>query len=158
VVSPSQSTSGVIIGLPYGLHIRRTGHAPLRGPSAGRWVLTTSNAAGTNGLTCLPKHGGARDNKFMVIHPMTNQRCLTSAIVRWSAPTAWPSSSSGLSAVNPLVVFYDTSISEMSLQPLGGYSVSGMYVCTVKSTSDYTLRTLYRSYRRISSNYELQVI
>jgi hypothetical protein len=30
---------------------------------------------GTNGLTCLPKHGGARDNKFFVTHPMTDQRC-----------------------------------------------------------------------------------
>jgi hypothetical protein len=29
-----------------------------------RWVLTIANATGTNGLTCLPKHGGARDNKF----------------------------------------------------------------------------------------------
>jgi hypothetical protein len=37
---------------------------PPRGPSAGWWVLTTANAAGTNGLTCLPKHGGSRDNKF----------------------------------------------------------------------------------------------
>jgi hypothetical protein len=25
--------------------------------------LTTENATGTNGLTCLSKHGGARDNK-----------------------------------------------------------------------------------------------
>jgi hypothetical protein len=25
---------------------------------------TTANATGTNGLTCLPKHVGARDNKF----------------------------------------------------------------------------------------------
>jgi hypothetical protein len=41
------------------------------GPSADWWVLTTANAAGTNGLTCLPKHGGARDNKFLVIHPKT---------------------------------------------------------------------------------------
>jgi hypothetical protein len=40
-------------------------------------VLTTANAAGTNGLTCLPKHGGAQDNKFLVTHPMTDQRCLT---------------------------------------------------------------------------------
>jgi hypothetical protein len=29
-----------------------------RGPSAIRWVLTTANAAGINGLTCLPKHEG----------------------------------------------------------------------------------------------------
>jgi hypothetical protein len=29
-----------------------------------KWVLTTANAAGTNSLKCLPKHGGARDNKF----------------------------------------------------------------------------------------------
>jgi hypothetical protein len=28
-------------------------------------MLTTANAAGTNGLTCLPKHGIARDNKFL---------------------------------------------------------------------------------------------
>jgi hypothetical protein len=52
-------------GVPHGLHIRRTGHNPPRGPSVGWWVLTTANAAGTNGLTCLPKHGGARDNKFL---------------------------------------------------------------------------------------------
>jgi hypothetical protein len=74
-------------GLPYGLHIRRTGHNPPRGPSTGWWVLTTANAAGTNGFTCLPKHGGARDNTFLVTHPMTGQRCLTSAIDR----AHWPS-------------------------------------------------------------------
>jgi hypothetical protein len=43
-----------------------------RGPSAGWWMLTTANAAETNDLTCLPKHGGARDNKFLVTHPMTD--------------------------------------------------------------------------------------
>jgi hypothetical protein len=32
----------------YGLHIRRMGHNPPHGPSAGWWVLTTVNAAGTN--------------------------------------------------------------------------------------------------------------
>ncbi|RVE53957.1 hypothetical protein evm_001360 [Chilo suppressalis] len=37
------------------------GHNPPRGPSADWWVLTTADAAETNGLTCLPKHGGARD-------------------------------------------------------------------------------------------------
>jgi hypothetical protein len=46
-------------GLPYGLPTRRTGHNPPRGTSG---VLTTANATGTNGLTCLPKHGGARDD------------------------------------------------------------------------------------------------
>jgi hypothetical protein len=35
-------------------------------------VLTTANAAGTNGLTCLPKHGGARDDKVLVTYPMTD--------------------------------------------------------------------------------------
>jgi hypothetical protein len=34
--------------------------------------LTTANATGTNGLTCLPKHEGVRDNKFLVTHLMTN--------------------------------------------------------------------------------------
>ncbi|RVE53003.1 hypothetical protein evm_002301 [Chilo suppressalis] len=58
----------------------RLGHNPPRGPSAGWWVLTTANAAGTNGLTCLPKHGGARDSKFLVAHPMTDhcESCSTS--------------------------------------------------------------------------------
>jgi hypothetical protein len=28
------------------------------------WVLTIANATGTNGLTCLPKQRGARDNKL----------------------------------------------------------------------------------------------
>jgi hypothetical protein len=59
-------------GLPYGLNIRRTGQNPPRGPSAGWWVLTTANAAGVNRLTCLPKHGGAQDNKFLVTHPMND--------------------------------------------------------------------------------------
>jgi hypothetical protein len=45
-------------------------------------VLTIANAAGTNGLTWLPKHGGAQDIAFLVTHLMTDQRCLTSAIAR----------------------------------------------------------------------------
>ncbi|RVE45050.1 hypothetical protein evm_010307 [Chilo suppressalis] len=43
--------------------IGRLGHDPPRGPSADWWVLTTADAAGTNGLMCLPKHGGARDRE-----------------------------------------------------------------------------------------------
>jgi hypothetical protein len=65
-------------GLPYGLLTRRTGH---NSPSADWWVLTTANATGTNSLTFLPKHG-ARDNKFLVTHPMTDQRCLASTTTR----------------------------------------------------------------------------
>jgi hypothetical protein len=79
-------------GLPYGLHIRKRGRTP-RGPSADWWVLTTANAAGTNGLTCLLKHEGARDNKYLVTHPMTDQFCLTSVVARRSALTAEPLSS-----------------------------------------------------------------
>jgi hypothetical protein len=52
--------------LPNDSTARRTAHNPPRGPSADWWVLTTANTAGTNGLTCLPKHGGARDIKFLV--------------------------------------------------------------------------------------------
>ncbi|RVE50541.1 hypothetical protein evm_004768 [Chilo suppressalis] len=63
--------------------IGRLGHDPPRRPSADWWVLTTADAAGTNGLTCLPKHRVARDTKFLVSHPMTNhyESCLTSTIV-----------------------------------------------------------------------------
>jgi hypothetical protein len=67
--------------------MRRTGHNPPSGPSADWWVLTTANTAGTDGLTCLPKHGRTLDNKFLVTHAMTDQRCLTSAIARRSALT-----------------------------------------------------------------------
>jgi hypothetical protein len=52
-------------------------------------LLTTAHAAGTYGLTCLPKHRGTRDNKFLVTHPMTDQRCLTSANARRNALTDW---------------------------------------------------------------------
>jgi hypothetical protein len=38
------------------------------------WVLTAANAAGIDGLTGRLKHGGARDNTFLVTHPMTDQR------------------------------------------------------------------------------------
>jgi hypothetical protein len=55
-------------------------HSPPRERSADWWVLMTANAAGNNGLTCFPKHGGARDNKFLVTHPMTDQHCLISVI------------------------------------------------------------------------------
>jgi hypothetical protein len=48
---------------------------PPREHSADWWVPTSANAAGTNSLTCIPKHGGARDSKFLVTHPMTDQRC-----------------------------------------------------------------------------------
>jgi hypothetical protein len=78
---------------------KENGSKPSLRPSAGWWVLTTANPAGSNGLTCLPKHGGARDNIFLVTHPMTDQHCLTSAIARRSAVTAVPSSSSSKLAI-----------------------------------------------------------
>ncbi|RVE50761.1 hypothetical protein evm_004510 [Chilo suppressalis] len=52
--------------------IGRLGHDPSRGPSADWRVLTTADAAGTNGLTCLLKQGGTRDRRFLVTHPMTD--------------------------------------------------------------------------------------
>jgi hypothetical protein len=68
--------------IPYGLPTRKMGHNPPRGPSTDWSVLTTANTAEINGLRCLRKHRGAQDNKFLVTHPMTNQCCLASAIVR----------------------------------------------------------------------------
>jgi hypothetical protein len=71
--------------LPYELHIMRTGHYPPHEPSGARggrnwWVLTTTNSARTNGSTFLAKHVG--DNKFLVTHPITDQRGLGPAITR----------------------------------------------------------------------------
>jgi hypothetical protein len=79
-------------GLPYYIHIRRTGHKSLHVPSADWWVLKTANTAGSNGLICLPKHGGFQDSKFLVTHPLNDQSCLTSTIARRNALTAGPTS------------------------------------------------------------------
>jgi hypothetical protein len=67
---------------------KENGNNPPRRPSADWWELTTAKTADTNGLTCLPKHGEARDINFLVTHPKTNKCCLASVIV-----TAGPSSS-----------------------------------------------------------------
>jgi hypothetical protein len=48
-------------GLPYELHIRSITHYA---PSVDWWVLTNANAAGTNGLACLPKHEEAQNPAF----------------------------------------------------------------------------------------------
>jgi hypothetical protein len=53
----------------YGLHTRRTGQKPPRRPSSD-WVLTTANAAGTNGFTRLPQHEGA--NLLLLIFSVTS--------------------------------------------------------------------------------------
>jgi hypothetical protein len=54
------------------------------GNGVGANMVTTANAAGTNGIMSLLKHGGARDNILLVTHPMTDlfERCLTFAIAR----------------------------------------------------------------------------
>jgi hypothetical protein len=38
----------------------------------GRNPSRAANAAETNGLTCRSKHGGDRDNKLLVFHPMAD--------------------------------------------------------------------------------------
>jgi hypothetical protein len=81
-------------GLPYGLLTRRRGHNLPRRLSEALWVLTTANTAGANGLTCLPKHGGARDITFFG-HPSDDRPILLSFHNPTpSALTAEPSSSS----------------------------------------------------------------
>jgi hypothetical protein len=68
--------------------------------SGDTWIILTycriiiQLTSRTNGLTVPSKHRGARDNKFFVTHPMTDQRCLTSAITRRSTLTTRLSSSS----------------------------------------------------------------
>ncbi|RVE40569.1 hypothetical protein evm_014780, partial [Chilo suppressalis] len=62
--------------------IGRLDHAPPRGPSADWRVLTTADAAGTNGLTCLPKHGGTRDRRFLDLSQLVMERtCVMSSIL-----------------------------------------------------------------------------
>ncbi|CAG9794896.1 unnamed protein product [Diatraea saccharalis] len=85
----SSSSSSVLLcphcrgsGLPYGW-LRRMSHDPPRWPNVDWRVYTTVNAAEANGLTCLPKHGVARDNIFFVTHPVADpcESCLRTTIV-----------------------------------------------------------------------------
>jgi hypothetical protein len=55
-------------------------------PSADWWMLTTANAAGTNGLTCFPKHG-CQDNKFLVTHAAIERR--SAVIAGLSSSLTW---------------------------------------------------------------------
>jgi hypothetical protein len=71
---------------------KKNGLYPPQEPSAHWLVLTTANATGTNGLACVPKYGGTRDNKFLV--ELTDQCCLISENTRRSVLTVGPSSSS----------------------------------------------------------------
>jgi hypothetical protein len=69
-------------------HVTDMGYNSPRGPSAYYWVLATTNAAGTNGLTCLPKY-----DRFTLLN------------FRDRAPstlTVGPSSSSSVNAINPI--------------------------------------------------------
>jgi hypothetical protein len=65
-------------------------HQPINVPTAGAQAIfmdysqgvqaiTTRTHSGLD-LTRLPKHREAQDNKFLLTHPMTDQRCLASAI------------------------------------------------------------------------------
>jgi hypothetical protein len=87
--APTAGAQAFLMDYTYGERAMTQHAGPVRW-----WVLTTANAAETNGLTCFAKHGGTRDNKCLVTHSMTDQRCLTSAIVHRSALTVGPSSSS----------------------------------------------------------------
>jgi hypothetical protein len=69
---------------------KENGPLPTTGAQCG---LVGANECKFSRLNVPFKHGGARDNKFLVTHPMTDQRC-TSAIARWSALTVGPSNSS----------------------------------------------------------------
>jgi hypothetical protein len=76
-------------------------------------MLTSANAAGTNSLTCLPKHGGARDNKFWTPINDWRLRSLHSFRVQTlSALTARPSSPSRYTG--PILVYVFKSIISIS--------------------------------------------
>jgi hypothetical protein len=102
---------------------KRTGHSPPHGLSADSWVLTTANAAGTNGLMCLPKQR-ARDDTFFITQPTSTlcERCLTSTIVRrahWPrghrAPKSTPKRKAKINRLN-----FDKEI-DMNLKIIYGY-------------------------------------
>ncbi|RVE41753.1 hypothetical protein evm_013603 [Chilo suppressalis] len=73
--------------------IGRLDHDPPRGPSADWRVLTTADAAGTNGLTCLPKHGGARDHRLIrarnFIHKLFTVTVIPTGAVKGNAHFVW---------------------------------------------------------------------
>jgi hypothetical protein len=74
-------------------------------------ALTTANSAGTNGLTCLLKLKGARDNKFLVTHC-----CSTSAIALRAAGLS-------SSSLRVLFIFYFYIVREEVASP----QYSGLY-------------------------------
>jgi hypothetical protein len=92
-------------------------------------VLTTTNATGTNGLTCLPKHGGAQDNIILVTHPITDQRCLASTIARREH---WPQSHRG----PPHMLLLISHFSNMWVS-----SVSGIIIVNTDTTNNETSMT-----------------
>jgi hypothetical protein len=110
------------------LHIRKTGHSPPRRSSADFWILTTANTAGTNGLKCLPKHGGALDYH----HPKTDQRCLTFANARWSVLTTGPSSSFTLYQ-NDLVMTNTADVTSGKAIAVWSQSFSGVSAVRIKT-------------------------
>jgi hypothetical protein len=105
--------------MDYLLHVKRTGHKRPRGPRADWWVLMTTNAAGTNGLMCFPKHGGARVNKCLANHPKIYQRCLTSAVAQTAGLSFFSIFMNIASIKDALVAFYDIHGRESSFKERG---------------------------------------
>jgi hypothetical protein len=103
-------------------------------------VLTTENAAGTNCLTCLPKHGGARDNNFLVAYDANDQRCFTFE----SVLTAQPSSSyCNVYCIVIIIIIISPLQSTAGHRPLQLLAIS------------LDLRLLYIVYCRINIMYNL---
>jgi hypothetical protein len=131
---------------------RGTGHNPPRGSSADWWVLATANIAGTNGCTLLPKHG-ARDNKFLVTHPMTDQFCLAYASVRRAH---WPRGHQA-----PQVLFFGFGLNRESLKYLfirqtnNCYRKNILYWVCFTSAQDYSYRHFFSSNEAVSMHYNL---
>jgi hypothetical protein len=62
--------------------IRRTGRYTTRAQCGLVDANDSKSNREQNGLTCLLKYGGVRDNNFLATHPMSDQGCLAFAIAR----------------------------------------------------------------------------
>ncbi|RVE43094.1 hypothetical protein evm_012268 [Chilo suppressalis] len=108
--------------------IGRLGRDPPRGPSADWRVLTTADAAGTDGLMCLPKHGGTRIRQCFIIISLLMSPLLGHWWVLTTANAAGTNSLTclpkhggvfarhGLVAVSPLREKFDPNLHEALFQ------------------------------------------
>jgi uncharacterized membrane protein YhdT len=127
------------------------GHNPPRKPSADWWVLTTANAIGSNGLTCLPKH----IHLLCILNPNLKLVFVTNKIENIKNKT-WNETSTMLFYRRPVIRARDRQYitEKMCLEKRWNYSYLVCYTksfCVIDAHTMEVLDTLSTSVRRTQS-------